>query len=141
MENYLIWFVLALLLAGAEMLSGTFYLLVYSLCCALGGVAAVAGLPVPAQLSVAAACAVVGTLWLRRHPISRPSRVSGNLDLGHRVEVESWKSELTARVRYRGTGWDAELAAPLAERPGTLYIVGQRGNTLIVSPVPPATGA
>lgn len=141
MTPYMLWFVFALILAGAEMLTGTFYLLVYGGAAAVGGLAALAGLGTVPQLVAAALCAVAGTVWLRRHPISRKAAGSQSLDLGQRVEVEQWKSETVLRVRYRGTGWDAELAGPPAappERPATLYIVGQRGNTLLLSSLPPA---
>lgn len=142
MENYLIWFVLAAALIGLEMLVGTFYLLVYGLACALGGVAAWAGLPVVPQLVVGALGAVSGTVWLRLHPVSAKHKGSDSLDIGQRVEVESWKTDTHLRVRYRGTSWDAELQAPLQaplpDRPTSLYIVAQRSNTWVVSAEPPA---
>ncbi|MDN3578253.1 NfeD family protein [Chitinimonas viridis] len=138
MENYLVWFVLAAALIGLEMLVGTFYLLVYGLACALGGVAAWAGLTVVPQLVVAALGAVSGTVWLRLHPMSARRKGSDSLDIGQRVEVESWKTDTQLRVRYRGTSWDAELLAPLSDRPTSLYIVAQRSNTWVVAAEPPA---
>jgi membrane protein implicated in regulation of membrane protease activity len=58
------------------------------------------------------------------------------------VVLESWTNEdaLIARVKYRGSSWDAKLARP-GERPvpgSTLYIEGQEGNTLVVGSAPPA---
>jgi membrane protein implicated in regulation of membrane protease activity len=44
-----------------------------------------------------------------------------------------------ARVKYRGSTWDARLASA-AERPSpgsTLYIESQEGNTLVVATAPP----
>ncbi|WP_269531718.1 NfeD family protein [Chitinimonas sp. BJYL2] len=139
MENYAVWFILALALAGAEMLSGTFYLLMYAVAAGVGGLAAWAGLPVPAQLALAAACAVGGSMWLRKYPLQRAAGPQ-SLDLGQRVEVETWHSPTSVRVRYRGTSWDGETDAPADEsaRPATFYIVGQRGNTLLLSATPPA---
>jgi membrane protein implicated in regulation of membrane protease activity len=139
MSTYVIWFVLAAVLVGAELLSGTFYLLVYGVAASAGGLAALAGLPVPAQLAIAAACAVAGTLWLRRHPVQRPvSAAEQSLEIGRAVEVVSWQSDTHLRVRYRGAGWDAERVDAGGVREGTFYIVGQRGNTLLLSSEPPA---
>ncbi|MGQ5522773.1 NfeD family protein [Chitinimonas sp. PSY-7] len=141
MDNYIIWFVLGLALAGAEMLVGGFYLLVCGIAAGLGGLVAWAGLGFPIQLLAAALCAIAGTFWLRRNPISRPGGPQ-SLDLGQRVEVEHWKSATQLRVRYRGAGWDAELTSALSDNgapPTELYIIGQRGNTLLVAPTPPAS--
>ncbi|WP_374352406.1 NfeD family protein [Chitinimonas sp.] len=150
MSAYLVWFVLAAVLAGLELLSGTFYLLLYGLACAMGGLLAWAGAGEAWQYGLSAVFAVAGTIWLRRRKFLKPAETSESLDIGQRVSVESWTGENTARVRYRGTGWDAELAAPLsagnstdtvallvgtaslADRPSVLFIVGQRGNTLLV---------
>lgn len=137
MDNYIVWFVLGLALAGAEMLVGTFYLLVFGLAAGVGGLMALIGLGVVPQLLAAAACAIAGTLWLRKHPISRGKAVP-SLDLGQRVEVEQWKSATALRVRYRGAGWDAEVAEALPDQAVALYIVGQRGNTLLLASTPPA---
>lgn len=139
MDNYIIWFVLALALVGAEMLTGTFYLLVFGIAAAVGGLLALTGLGQVWQLLAAALCAVGGTLWLRKHPIVRGRPGGQSLDLGQRVDVEQWKSASLLRVRYRGAGWDAELAEAGTERSAEpLYIIGQRGNVLLLSHTPPA---
>ena len=39
----------------------------------------------------------------------------------------------TARVEYRGTQWDAEMAAGEGTRAETMYIVGVRGSTLVIA--------
>jgi len=139
MSNYILWFVFAALFAGLELLSGTFYLLLYGVSCAIGAVAALLGFGWNLQLIIAAACAVGATLWLRKHPIVRPSSAGQSLEIGQRVTVETWKTDTQLRVKYRGAGWDAELAHPIDSRPDALIITGQRGNTLIVSPEPPAS--
>ncbi len=137
MDTYLTWFVLAALFAGAEMLTGTFYLLLYGISCAVGGLIALSGLSEAVQLAVAGICGVAATLYLRKHPIVRPAKSAMTPDLGQRVEVENWKTDTLVRVKHRGAGWDAELAEPSDAKPDALYIVGQRGNTLIVSAHPP----
>ena len=42
------------------------------------------------------------------------------------------------RVAYRGSTWDAELAAPDVRRADTLYIVAMRGSVLLLSDRKPA---
>ena len=49
MSSYYIWFAAAVVLVIAEMATGTFYLLMIAVGVAAGGVAALAGLGVPAQ--------------------------------------------------------------------------------------------
>jgi membrane protein implicated in regulation of membrane protease activity len=134
----LIWFILAALFAGAELLSGTFYLVLYGVSCAVGGIVALAGLGDAVSLMVAGVFGLAATFWLRKHPIVRPARTSGNGNLGQRVEVESWKTDTLLRVKHRGAGWDAELSGPVEGRPSVLYIIAQRGNTLILSDKPSA---
>jgi membrane protein implicated in regulation of membrane protease activity len=55
------------------------------------------------------------------------------LDLGQSVKVLGWKDDGSARVSYRGTQWNAELAAPGVARAETMYIVGTRGSTLLIA--------
>ena len=54
------------------------------------------------------------------------------LDVGQSVEVQIWHPDGKARVTYRGTQWDAELARPGAPKERTMYIVGTRGSTLLL---------
>ena len=56
-----------------------------------------------------------------------------SLDLGQSVRVIDWKDDGTARVNYRGTQWNAELADEGASRAETMYIVGTRGSTLVIA--------
>jgi len=55
------------------------------------------------------------------------------LDIGQAVQVRTWHPDGTARVEYRGTQWNAELAAIDARRADTMYIVATRGSTLVLS--------
>ena len=49
------------------------------------------------------------------------------------MKVLAWKDDGGARVSYRGTQWDAELARPHVKRAETMYIVGARGSTLLIA--------
>ncbi len=133
MTDSTLWFIAAAVFIGVELLTGTFYLLLYGLACAAAGLAALAGAPVLAQFPIAAAIAAGGTVWLRRHPIMRRDKSAQSLDVGQPVQVSAWLSPQHLRVRYRGSDWDAELTPPQTHQPSVLYIVGQRGNTLLVA--------
>jgi membrane protein implicated in regulation of membrane protease activity len=133
-----LWWIAAASLVGVEMMTGTFYLLIVAIACVAGGFAAVAGLDIGWQWSVAAVVEVVGTIavnrWKRTH-MSKP-QLSNNLDIGQRVSVIEWRDDGSARVAYRGTHWDAVLDAPTTPRREQMLIVGMRGAQLVVGPVP-----
>lgn len=139
MAIYVYWFLLALVLLGLEMATGTFYLLVLSIAMAVGGVAALLGLGVPAQLVLGALAGVVGIVVMRRWKGTRVGdAASQNLDAGQPVKVLAWGDDGTARVYFRGAEWDAELDTPDSGREGTFYIKDMRGSRLILTNQKPA---
>ncbi len=133
MQLYIIWFLLAFALLGLEMLSGTFYMLVFSLAAASGGLMAYWQTALPPQLIVAAIIGVVGTGALRAWRAKSMPRADQNLDIGAPVQVESWGDDCRARVHYRGSQWDAELESADTPRNVPLYIKDRRGSCLILS--------
>jgi membrane protein implicated in regulation of membrane protease activity len=134
MGAYWIWWIAAAVLIGAELLIGTFYLLAVGIAAVAGGVAAWLGAGPPLQFLVGGGLAVLLTVvahqWRRRHalPVAQEP-----LDVGQAVHVQTWNADGTARVSYRGTLWDAELATPATPRADTLYIVAMRGSVLVLS--------
>ncbi len=134
MAAYWIWWVLAAVLVGAELMTGTFYLLAVGMAFAAGGASAWFDASFPVQALVGAAVGIAGTIaahrWRRKFAIPPPQ---ASLDMGQPVQVISWKDDGSARVNYRGTQWNAELAAPGAARAETMYVVGTRGSTLILA--------
>jgi len=134
MAPYISWFILALLLLGLEMATGTFYMLVLSLAAALGGVAALAGLELAMQLALVGVAAVVGTVILRRTRGAHPDdKGNEGFDIGQPVRVLSWKDDGTARVHYRGADWDAAPESADMPREGVFYIKATQGSKLILS--------
>ena len=136
MNDYWIWWILATLLIGAELVTGTFYLLAVGIAFAFGGVAAWFGAPLALQLVTAGVLAVIGTMlanrWRRRR--GDPPLLPG-LDVGQSVRVEAWQPDGTARVVYRGTRWNGVLASEATPRRDTMYIVATRGSTLVLDAV------
>jgi membrane protein implicated in regulation of membrane protease activity len=131
---YWIWWALAVALVGAELFTGTFYLLAVGAAFALGGVIAWFGGSTPAQLLIGGVCAVAGTIaahqWRKRRAMPPPQ---AGLDVGQEVEVLAWHDNGTARVNYRGTQWDAAVASPGEAHARTMYIVATRGSTLVIA--------
>lgn len=135
MQPMTFWFILASVLIALEIFTGTFYLLVFGAAAGAAGFTAMYDYPLAAQLVVAAVFGVIGLAWLRRRPkIERPA--DDVLDIGQAVEVSAWLDNNTARVRYRGTEWDARLMEGETAQPTHCIIREIRGNTLILSAKP-----
>jgi len=132
--TYWMWWVLAVVLVGAELFTGTFYLLAAGAAFALGGVVAWLGGSPSMQMLASGVLAVAGTIaahqWRKLHAMPAPQT---GLDVGQEVQVLAWHDNGTARVNYRGTQWDAEIAAPSTARAQTMYIVDTRGSTLVIA--------
>lgn len=133
------WWSLALALAIFELLSGTFYLLVFAAGCVAAGLAASLGAPVWTQFLAAAAVSLAGAAWIRRARAGAPEPAPAGrnpdvvADVGERVRVDAWGSDGRARIQYRGTQWDVELAAGETAVPGDHTIREVSGNRLIVA--------
>ncbi len=135
MEPYVYWFGIAFILLGLELVTGTFYLLVLAVGLAVGGLAALAGLPAATQYVAAAVVGALGVVFLHRWKASRPapSTATQDLEVGQAVQVVAWREDGTARVRYRGAEWDGELESPDTPREGTFYIREVRGLRLVLT--------
>jgi membrane protein implicated in regulation of membrane protease activity len=135
MSAYLMWWIAAAALVAAELLTGTFYLLVIGIALACAGLAALSGAEATLQWLTAGVLSIAGTVvlqrWKRRLSAATPAQP--NLDIGQMVRVQSWGPGGTARAAYRGSTWDAELASASTPQSETMYIVGTRGSVLILS--------
>jgi membrane protein implicated in regulation of membrane protease activity len=137
MPAYAWWFVLALALAGGELLTSTFYLLVLGGAAAAGGLVALAGGPPVAQFVVAAVLGAAGALWLRRAR-ARAAAAAGvdriqHPDIGQSLRVDGWTASGTGKAQYRGAVWDVELAPGERPEPGEFLIRAIESNRLIVA--------
>ena len=144
MESWLIWIVAGFVLVIAELLTGTFYLLVVGVGAFAAAIVAWMGGNALVQAIAGCAVALVGSFFVHQwHVRQRAATPKGSnfLDRGQAVILEGWVDEgaRVARVKYRGAWWDAKLRVPNDHpSPGsTLYIDSQEGNTLVVDTAPP----
>ena len=136
MDPYLVWALLGLALVVVELLTGTFYLLMLGVACFGAAGAAWLGAGFPLQCVIAGLVAAAGCygvhLWRHRNQGEQMPSV----DAGQPASFESWVDESArlARVRYRGTSWDAKIegAEPLAAG-AMLYVNQLQGSTLSVT--------
>ena len=133
MQAHMWWWILAAVLVGVELTSGTFYLLVYGLAAAAAGVVAWFGAGLVVQLLTAGVIAAFGTLGLRRWKRStdRPEFNVQDMDIGQTVQLESWQDG-RGQVKYRGALWDAEAESAGVDSTRPLVIRAIRGNTLVL---------
>ena len=140
METWLIWVVVGFGLVIAELVTGTFYLLVIALGFFAAGVCAALNANFIVQSVVGSVVALAGAWYIHHWHESQRSKDAGKsnlLDRGQPVVLEGWTNESAgiARVRYRGASWDARVpqGVPHPETGATLYIEGQEGSVLLVA--------
>lgn len=144
MADTTLWWLAAGILVAAELVTGTFYLLMLALGLAAGALGAHLGLATTPQ--IIAAALVGGGAVLAWH-LLRQKQDAGlhaganrdvNLDVGETVQIEAWNGDGTASIKYRGAQWTA-LPAPgqSAVGSGAHRIVEVRGNQLLVEKIHP----
>ena len=138
MQPVLAWILAGLLLVVVELMTGTFYLLILGLAAGIGSLVAYLDQPFWMQALIAALGAFAGGgLVYRYHRAANatsPKDIAN--DVGQTVTIESWVNEpqRLARVRYRGTIWDAEVVGSDPIEPDArLYVVATEGSRLKVS--------
>lgn len=139
-----VWFGLAVMALIAELLSGTFYMLLVAFGLAASGIVAYFGFSLAAQV---ATCSIIGLaglvilkktgVLLKKWHLKATSDSNVNLDIGQTVEVKSWTDNRTATVYYRGAQWQVKLDPSISEAPspGQYVIVDLQSVTLILKPV------
>ena len=135
-----IWWLAAGALVAAELVTGTFYLLMLALGCVAGALAAHAGQGATVQLVGAALLGGGATVaWhLKRLRAPRAALAERNrdvnMDIGESVQVQAWSADGSARVPYRGAAWTVRLAQAGTPAPGPHVIVAVHGSELRVKP-------
>jgi len=141
MDAALAWAIAALVLVIAELLSGTFYLLMLALAAFGAAAAAYLEQPFPTQCIVAAVLGAIGCYGVHIYRARSAGTRMAPIDAGMPASFESWLDAGTrlARVRYRGASWEARVEGSEALEPGaTVFVLATDGNTLKVAKNRPA---
>ncbi|GAB2542441.1 NfeD family protein [Simplicispira piscis] len=141
MEESTIWWLLAGGVIVAELLTGTFYLLMVALGLAAAALVAHTDLPLTGQIVTAAAVgggAVVAWHYAKRRrpgdPSARADR-SVNLDVGETIVIDSWNADGTTTVKYRGATWTAIHRPGVTPSTGMHRVAELVGSRLLVDPL------
>ena len=134
MSSYIVWWIMAALLVGVELATGTFYLLAVGAAFVIGGLVAWLGFEAWIQFAVASIGSVAGVVAAHRwrKTLAQTPQMAG-LDIGQTVKVIEWRDNGAARVQYRGSYWDAELATPQTARHESMVIQEMRGSVLVLA--------
>jgi len=136
-----LWWIACGAVVGAELLTGSFYLLMLALGLAAGAIAAHIGAGSTGQVLSAAIIGglAITALYLQRSKQAARQGASTNkdvnLDIGETVHVLAWDSERNSTVSYRGADWQASLAAHTISQTGPHRIVEVLGSRLILQPL------
>src|SRR5207247_3446761 len=112
MDISLVCLIAGFILIIAELVTGTFYLLVLGVATLVGAGVGYASGALFWQAIGAAVVAIAGVIWVHRYKQTlSPKRMQG-LDFGQPAAFDSWvnKGAGHARVKYRDALWDAQVA-------------------------------
>lgn len=147
METSTIWWLFSGAFVALELITGTFYLLMFALGLATAAVCAHIGLGITAQMLIGALVgggAVVG--WhVKRSARNIASATSDSnadvhIDIGSVVQVGHWDASGATLVIHRGASWSARLIQQSSRdealsKIGSHRIVAVEGNTLVLEPL------
>ncbi|MCB8747879.1 NfeD family protein [Rhodoferax sp. U2-2l] len=138
MADSTLWWLAAGALVAAELVTGTFYLLMLAVGLMAAALAAHAGASTTWQWVAAALVGGGSTLLWRAFKRSRPSAAPAranhdvNMDIGETVHVAAFNDDGSCSVHYRGARWDASLAAGEVATGGVYRITEVVGSRLIL---------
>jgi len=141
MDPALTWAIVGLVLVVAELLSGTFYLLMLAVAAFGAAGAAYLGQGFPVQCIVAVLLAAAGCYGVHVYRAKSAPQRMAPIDAGMPASFETWLDvpARLARVRYRGASWEARVEGSDALEPGaTVFVLAADGNTLKVAKTRPA---
>ena len=116
-----LWVMAGVVLVIAELLTGTFLLLILGAAALGGALLAWLGQPFAAQAVAAGLLAVTGLALLPRLRLRLQGRGADvSIDVGQSATFETWTDagQRVARVRYRGAPWEALVEAGADPEPG-----------------------
>lgn len=137
-NGVLFWVVLAVVLLGVEMFTGTFYLLVLAVAAGMAALAAWLGATLPVQIILALLAGVVGVIliwrWHKKRKLANLAADSAlnNMEIGRSVVWRGTNAEGTWQVFYRGALWQARPVHENVDHTRPLVIVNTEANLLLV---------
>lgn len=138
MAESTMWWVLAGVVIGVELVTGTFYLLMVSIGLMAAAISAHLGASTAAQYVVAALIGGGSVVAWRAYKQQQPSGLPAsanhdvNMDIGEAVHVEAWNPDGTSTVKYRGAQWNVSMAPGDAPMPGLHTVIEVVGSRLVV---------
>ncbi|MEN9982333.1 MAG: hypothetical protein RJB10_77 [Pseudomonadota bacterium] len=138
MADSSIWWVLTGIVVALELMTGTFYLLMFAVGLAAAAVASHLGMSLSMQFVIASVVgggAVIAWHFLRgKKMVGKHAEFNSdvNMDIGQSVYIESWQADRTANIKYRGSSWTAQLQAGSASDAGSYCIEQIVGSRLVV---------
>jgi membrane protein implicated in regulation of membrane protease activity len=137
MSNATLWWLVGGLLVAAELVSGTFYLLMLAIGAAAAALAAHFGANLTTQLAIAALVGGLAVVLWRQSRLRRekaePSEL--HLDIGETLQVDAWDEQGTAQVKHRGAAWTAISTTDQVPAPGLHRIQAIQGNRLVLEKI------
>ena len=136
-----IWWLLAGALIAAELVSGTFYLLMVAFGFVAAALAAQAGATITIQFVTAAlvGCGLVVAWRSYKKSASTPLAANANhdvnMDIGEIVDVLHWNADGTSQVKYRGANWQVSLSTGEQPNTGKYRIIEVIGSRLILKKI------
>ena len=136
-----IWWLLTGAAVAVELMTGTFYLLMFAVGLAAAAIAAHLGASVTSQLVIAALIgggAVVAWHFLRgKKMVGKKAEFNSdvNMDIGQTVHVDTWQADGTATIKYRGANWTAQLQEGSSSGVGAYSVEQVIGSRLILKKV------
>ncbi|MEY4122667.1 MAG: hypothetical protein RLZZ457_1505 [Pseudomonadota bacterium] len=137
MDYPTLWWLIAGALVVAELLSGTFYLLMLSLGAAAAALMAYAGGTLTWQIVTASAVGgAAAVVWhLKQKPSNDAQDSNIHLDIGETVAVDAWDTQGQTQVKHRGALWAAVCAPGHAPEPGMHRIIEITGSRLVLEKI------
>lgn len=139
MDESNVWWLLAGAAVAVELMTGTFYLLMFAVGFSAAAIAAYLGFELTGQMVIAAAvggATVAIWRWRRsKNPAILPVNANRDvhLDIGEPVHVARWNADGTASVKFRGAQWTAIAADPdEPQSSGNFRIKEMLGNRLVI---------
>ncbi len=137
MDTPTLWLLLAGGLVIAELMTGTFYLLMLSLGATAAALTAYADGSLTWQIVIAA---LIGggsaVLWHIKKPLGNDAQDSNiDLDIGETVTVDAWDTQGHTQVKHRGAQWAAVCSQGATPEPGLHRISEMQGNRLVLEKI------